>query len=387
MRYLTLLIQRLRLLVLVPLWPLVLLALHRLEAIPLTDWANVIDLATLALALSGGLIAAGFAQWRLTLAFLLVVAAGLGSRFPEWPWAATVLTVPVLATLPWFREGGWNGPASQWVGALMLVILALWWRGGEPARLVDNALRWSVSWQGQNWSPLSLLVAALLLAAGIRLLLRARATDLALAGAVAGLSPLLPQSGHLPATAATAAAVLALWTGLLLHAWSLAYRDELTELPNRRALDDALRSRPGHWSLGMLDVDHFKQFNDQWGHDVGDQVLRRVATELAAVGQRGRPFRYGGEEFAVVFPHDDLDRAAGALESVRATIASEPFRIRGQRGGTSERGKPGSAPEVNLTVSAGLTRGGSDAADTFKRADDALYKAKKKGRNRLVRAE
>jgi diguanylate cyclase (GGDEF)-like protein len=136
-----------------------------------------------------------------------------------------------------------------------------------------------------------------------------------------------------------------------------------------------------------LDVDHFKKFNDQWGHDVGDQVLRRVATALAGVSGRGRAFRYGGEEFAIVFPHDDLGRAGDALETVRARIADTPFRIRGQRSGAEERGKKTDSPEHTITVSAGLARGEGDAAVTFKRADDALYKAKKKGRNRLVRAD
>ncbi len=385
MGYLAVVLQRLRLLMIALLWPLALLTLHRLQPGLFGDWGATLDLAALALAGVGAFLAAGFAQWRLTHALILIVLAGLGSHFTPLPYAAVVLPVVGLGVLPWFREAGWNGPAGGWVLTLILILLALWWRDGEPALHVEQWLRFEFAWRGHLLSPLTLLAGVLAAGVLIRLLLRAAPADLALGGALVALMSMLPHSWPLPRTGATAAAVLAVWTGLLLHAWQLAYRDELTDLPNRRALQDALRARPARWSLGMLDVDHFKKFNDQWGHAVGDQVLRRVATALARVGERGRAFRYGGEEFAILFPHDDLDRAGNALDSVRAEVANTPFRIRGQRTGSEERGKKKNSPENTITVSAGLARGEDDAARTFKRADDALYKAKKKGRNRLVR--
>lgn len=161
----------------------------------------------------------------------------------------------------------------------------------------------------------------------------------------------------------------------------------LTGLPNRRALDDALKGLPGRWSLSMVDVDHFKKFNDTWGHDVGDQVLRRVAMALQGVGGRGKAYRYGGEEFSVLFPHDDQDRAAAAIEEVREKIAATPFQVRGQRKGPKKRGTQKARGEQRITVSAGLAAADGEAPSrVFKRADQALYKAKKKGRNRLVRA-
>lgn len=385
MRYLAIVPQRLRLLLIALVWPLVLVALHQLRPDLVRDWASTLDLAGLALAVTGAFLAAGFAQWRLTYALLLIVLAGLGSYFPELPVAARVLPVIGLGVLPWCREAGWSGPAGGWVLALLLVVLALSWRDGAPAVRVDAWLRHDFSWRGQTWSPLTLLAGALATAVLLRLLIRALPPDLALGGALVALTSQLPLSWPLPRVAATTAAVLAVWTGLLLHAWRLAYRDELTHLPNRRAFQDALQSRPARWSLGMLDVDHFKKFNDQWGHDVGDQVLRRVATALARVGGRGRAFRYGGEEFAVLFPHDDTERAASALETVRAEIAGTPFRIRGQRSGSDERGQNKNNPEHTITVSAGLALGTDDNADTLKRADNTLYKAKKKGRNRMLR--
>ncbi len=385
MQYLAAVSQRLRLLLIALVWPMALLALHQLRPGFFGNWASTLDLATLALAATGAFLAAGFAQWRLTHALLLIVLAGLGSHFTQLPYAGVVLPVIGLGVLPWFREAGWNGPAGGWVIALILVVLALWWRDGVPALRVEAWLRYEFTWHGRSWSPPTLLAGALAAVVLLRLLIRALPADLALGGALVALTSQLPQSWPLPRVAATAAAVLAVWTGLLLHAWRLAYRDELTDLPNRRALEDALQSRPARWSLGMLDVDHFKKFNDHWGHDVGDQVLRRVAVTLARVGERGRAFRYGGEEFAVLFPHDDAERAASALEAVRAEIADTPFRIRGQRTGTDARGKKKDSPEHTITLSAGLAMGNDDTAETLKRADNTLYKAKKKGRNRIVR--
>ena len=83
----------------------------------------------------------------------------------------------------------------------------------------------------------------------------------------------------------------------------LAFRDELTGLPGRRALDERLRALPGRYTVAMVDVDHFKKFNDTHGHDIGDQVLRLVGARLAEVGGGGIAYRYGGEEFSVLFPH------------------------------------------------------------------------------------
>jgi diguanylate cyclase (GGDEF)-like protein len=387
MRYLRLATQRLRTLLIALLWPLLFLALARLRPELLEQWTRVIELVTLALAVGGGLIAAGFAQWRLAHALVLVLVATLAAGFPEWPFAVTVLPVVAIAVLPWLREAGAFGISSAWTAAVLLICLALSWRAGAPVELADQWLRTELTWHEYSLSAAGLATLVLAAVTLLRLLVVQSAADLAFTGVLFALLALLPQTWHQPPAAAALAAVLTVWTGLLFHAWRLAYRDELTALPNRRALEDALKARPGRWSLGMLDVDHFKKFNDRWGHDVGDQVLRRVAATLARVEGRGRPFRYGGEEFSVLFPHDDLERAATALEAVRTALAAEPFRIRGRRAGASERGKQPATHEQTITVSAGLALGGNDAETTFKRADDALYKAKKKGRNRLVRAD
>jgi GGDEF domain-containing protein len=88
---------------------------------------------------------------------------------------------------------------------------------------------------------------------------------------------------------------------VVIDAYFLAYRDELTALPSRRALNQLSLSLSRKYTLAMLDIDHFKKFNDTYGHDIGDQVLKLVASKLAKVKNGGKVFRYGGEEFTVVF--------------------------------------------------------------------------------------
>ena len=89
---------------------------------------------------------------------------------------------------------------------------------------------------------------------------------------------------------------------ILIDSYFLAYRDELTGLASRRALYNLVLSLGRKYSVAMLDIDHFKKFNDTYGHDVGDQVLRLVAAKMARVSGGGKVFRYGGEEFTIVFP-------------------------------------------------------------------------------------
>jgi len=195
-----------------------------------------------------------------------------------------------------------------------------------------------------------------------------------------------------------AAAQLTLLVGLVEDSYRLAFHDELTGLPSRRALEESMRSLRGEYALGMVDVDNFKRFNDRYGHDAGDQALRMVAAELARVSHGGRAFRYGGEEFTVVFTGRSVDRAADALEQVRAAIESKRFAIRApdrprRRPREPEKSKKAAAATTNklvaLTVSMGVATPSSrrpTPADVLKAADQALYKAKRSGRNRLITA-
>lgn len=187
------------------------------------------------------------------------------------------------------------------------------------------------------------------------------------------------------------------------HSFRLAYIDELTEIPGRRALVEALDDPGSIFTLAMLDVDHFKKFNDTHGHEVGDQVLRMVAARIATVGSGGAAFRYGGEEFTLFFPSKSLEQVVDELERLRALVEATPLYLRGEdrpkkkpqgpaQMGAKRRKASGKAmvkkPSVGVTVSIGVAT--SRPAETWqkvmKRADTALYKAKEGGRNQVSQA-
>jgi diguanylate cyclase (GGDEF)-like protein len=197
-------------------------------------------------------------------------------------------------------------------------------------------------------------------------------------------------AGHTggPLTVFFATGVLILVVALLEASHVMAYRDDLTGLPARRALNQALLKLGGRYCIAMLDVDRFKKFNDTYGHDVGDEVLRMVAARLGGVKGGGRAFRYGGEEFTVLFPGKRVEDALPHLERLRETIAETPFTVRGRNRPRKKGRKPvkGSNKRVQITISIGAAGPGDNARDpqaVIKAADRALYRAKDAGRNRV----
>lgn len=175
---------------------------------------------------------------------------------------------------------------------------------------------------------------------------------------------------------------------VLVDSYFLAYRDELTALPSRRALMQLSLSLGSKYTVAMMDIDHFKKFNDKYGHDIGDQVLKLVASKLTKVKGGGKVFRYGGEEFTVVFPRKDAQQSAIELERLRQSIADYKMIIRQAVRKTKEsRGKKAQTEEksVSVTISIGVaTRmSGQKFEQALKTADEALYRAKKAGRNNV----
>lgn len=165
----------------------------------------------------------------------------------------------------------------------------------------------------------------------------------------------------------------------LLDAYmSEARTDPLTGLANRRALNQELERRIAQLqrqeaplSVLLIDVDHFKQFNDNHGHQAGDEMLCMVARTLRdTVRDMDLATRYGGEEFAIVLPGTDLDNAKCAAERIRRAVAQVEFTFRGER--------------LRDTVSVGVAQAtdGDDPQSLIHRADDALYAAKEGGRDR-----
>ena len=134
-----------------------------------------------------------------------------------------------------------------------------------------------------------------------------------------GAGPEGAASGALFFYSGTAGLILVF--AVLEHGYDIAFRDELTGLPGRRAFNNVMEQLGGTYAIAMCDVDHFKRFNDAYGHDVGDQVLKMVAAKLSQVGGGGRAFRYGGEEFLVVFRGRYSD-GGGAVRGVAAPFHS-----------------------------------------------------------------
>jgi diguanylate cyclase (GGDEF)-like protein len=180
-------------------------------------------------------------------------------------------------------------------------------------------------------------------------------------------------------------------SAMILNSRQLAYLDELTNLPSRRALKQYLATLGRHYSIAMVDIDHFKKVNDKHGHDVGDQVLKMLATHLRKVHGGGRAFRYGGEEFTLVFAGKDLDEAAIYTDNLRETIANTPFIIRHkkrpkQRPDNPKKKSP--LKELKITVSIGIAQRSDlllSTDEVIRAADDNLYRAKNNGRNRVVK--
>jgi diguanylate cyclase (GGDEF)-like protein len=210
-----------------------------------------------------------------------------------------------------------------------------------------------------------------------------------------------------------ATAALILGASLIETSYMLAYYDELTGIRGRRAFNETLLSLDQQYAIGIVDIDHFKKFNDTYGHDVGDQVLSMVASRLSHVGGNGQAFRCGGEEFAIVFPNTSAKDAFEHLESLRRMIETSSFQLRGterraeaktegineRRGGDSDRRKPRKKKaaatttppndRLSVTVSIGVAEPSTrlrQPEQVIQAADQALYTAKASGRNRVETA-
>ena len=186
-----------------------------------------------------------------------------------------------------------------------------------------------------------------------------------------------------------ATAGLILVVAVIEASYMMAYRDGLTELPGRRALNEALPRLSGQFTVAMVDVDHFKRFNDTYGHDAGDHVLRLVAARLAQAPGGGTAYRYGGEEFALVFAGKGQDECLPHLEELREIVETSRFtmrrRFRPRVKPKNDKGKK-SRQAITITVSIGVAERNHRHASpdqVVQAADKALYRAKEAGRNRV----
>ena len=390
-----------------------------LAAVALVHWgaadssaAPLVRAYPLVVLAAGALLGWRFQRGRLLLALL---GLALADRAMVWlappesgaPHAGLVIVrtvailLPVsLAVLAFVGERGVFSAVGlrrlAVLGAQVALLLVLWQlsaaypeslaRAFDVPLLPPGALTWMPL--GQPAALVALVALAVLVA---RALWRADAESRGFLWAAIGCviaASAGPADGR--ATLYLASAGLVLVVATVESAYAMAYHDELTGLPARRALNDALQRVNGTYTVAMVDVDHFKKFNDKHGHDVGDQVLRMVAGRLAMVPGGGRAFRYGGEEFALLFPGKTVEESVPHLEMLRASVASATFTQRGHDRPTRKpkcpraRGASAKSLAVTVSIGAGQARGSALPEEVMKAADKALYRAKEGGRNRVA---
>jgi diguanylate cyclase (GGDEF)-like protein len=283
------------------------------------------------------------ARRNLVLLFALLVAAWLTLAAPAHVWPPLLAALP-LGVLPW--SSGAVAAAITFVAAALCL------------------LRWILS--------------GAIMEAGL---------GIVLVCAGCAVLPVVPIEGMRIALALAGAASM---FAVLFASYRMAFVDALSSLPNRRALDEFLARLSGTFAVAMIDIDHFKQFNDTHGHAAGDRVLHAVAQQIRHA-HGGRAFRYGGEEFCLLFTGSHARDAEKSCEQVRAQIESARVNIRSaprkKRQGQAVRKID--ATDVHVTVSIGIAMrdAHSAVADVLKAADQALYRAKAKGRNRVVVAK
>jgi GGDEF domain-containing protein len=348
----------------------------------------------------GLVLAWRFKRSTLALAFLvlgLATFAIVAIPLTDAARAALAILVPLdLAVLAWLPErrlfGAGGHSRLAVLGAEVAVIAFLLsprFAPIAPAFALPLVPAWGAR-AGELAQPALLGFALALGAVTMRLARTWRTGDAglwsALVAAALGLASADPQTAH----AWLSSGALVLLVATVEASYGMAYGDELTGLPSRRALDNELRQLAGKYAIAMADVDHFKKFNDEHGHPVGDQLLRMVARELGRVGGGGRAFRYGGEEFAILFRGKTAPDVLPHLEAAREVIAAMPFVLRGddrpaRRPEPAARGG-GAKRRVHVTVSIGVaaaSRKTNDPRAVLDAADAALYRAKDGGRNRV----
>jgi len=327
-------------------------------------------------------------------------AQGLGGFAEKAVYTALVVLVPLNALVAMAlpeRGVAYHG-SYRWLVLLGAEALLILWIAAAGRSALSG-----LAWQGvlEHWifrsppTPLAgrILFGAAFVAAVWRAWPKHTPLDLGLAAALVAFfvaAEWAASPGVFGAFLSAAGAVVLV--AFVQESHRLAFRDELTALPGRRALDEQMRALGPRYTIAMIDVDHFKKFNDTHGHDIGDQVLKLVAARLAEVGGGGMAFRYGGEEFSVLFPDRSLkealpfiERSRAAVERYRMAVRSEE-RPRHEEAGIRRRGDHAPTKLLSVTVSIGAAEPEVERqppVQVLKAADEALYRAKKGGRNRV----
>lgn len=377
--------------------------------------------------LGGALLAWRFHSSRVFLALLVIFLAGQalavssnGNFSPGTPaWGvlvATAVLVPLnFVLIALMSERGLTGSAIAPFGLFLfvqLVIVTVISRSsGEATSVPSHVHRAAAVISLPDYALGALGLGAIFLV--VRFLFGRKPVDIALLWALSAfyLSLHFAASPRLAIIYSTTAA-LVLAASIIENSYLLAYHDELTTLPSRRAFNDALLRLRDPYTVAAVDIDHFKKFNDTYGHDVGDEVLKMVAGCLSRVTGGGQAYRCGGEEFSILFPGKAAAEVANHLEQLRTAVESSEFRMRAgadrrkvprgpDRRTTAQRGRARKAQAIRqlalqkpaeplgVTISIGVAMSAAEEPDpdvVLKLADQALYRAKANGRNRVETA-
>lgn len=360
----------------------------------------------------GAALAFGFSRGRALIALIVLALAygvqqawlqhGLAGNPARGIYIALAVLVPLnlaaLAVLPErgaLSRDGWLRLAAVVLQAAFTAWLAL----AAPPDVVDWAYQDFLApppFHAGRIPQLGLAAVGAGMAAALAATLVTRsATSAAMAGAILAFAI----AAHVPNASVTfsiftSMAGLMVTLAVLQDTFRMAFHDELTGLPSRRALNERLATLPRNYTVAMIDVDHFKKFNDTYGHDLGDQVLRMVAAHLDQVGGRGRAYRYGGEEFTILFSGKGAAEAIPYLEALRKDIGAYRIALRAAdrprraKGAARSRGGWRGRDAVSVTISIGVAERNERLATpqaVIEAADRALYRAKDKGRNLVSR--
>jgi len=341
------------------------------------------------------LLAIGFRRNRAVL--ILLVLALSAAAWAGYPAAVVGREDAVPMFAPWLLLAAAALPerglfARRNLVLLAAIAIAVWLSVAAPVH-VWSALHAAFPLGALPWSARAIASGLIVIAAALCLLRwvlggAAMEAGLAVVLACAAIAVLPVAHGGGPTTLALLVAGAAAVLAVLYASFRMAFIDTLSGLPNRRALDEALARLSGNYAIAMIDIDHFKRFNDSHGHDAGDLVLKAVAAQLRDL-RGGRVFRFGGEEFCVLFGGAHSRGAAAVLEAARARVEQMRVRIRSAPNPRrrSQAIRKNEASDVRVTISIGLAArdaGGRSPGEVLKSADQALYRAKGKGRNDLV---
>lgn len=385
------------------------ICLPRISAVT-SPWREILPYIPLTTILAGLLLSFQFRRGRVFLALLLLAAlycpshyrlsGGTQDGITNNAFGLMALLFPInIALIMFMRERGVLTVAGRLrLGFFAFQAVVIVWllqnHGAGITEFLNSDILHSPLPAGIAIpQPALLILVPSFLISSVRLSLNLSPVNGALVGAMAAASVVSgwPTTPDIPVVFITAAS-LALIMGVLQDSHDMAFRDDLTGLRSRRALNERLSDMGRRYAIAMLDVDHFKGFNDAYGHDVGDQVLKMVAAKIQEVKGGGKAYRYGGEEFTVIFPRQRLDQTIPHLEDVRKAIADyrlvlrDTTRPQESRLGRNMRGS-GEGETVSVTISIGVAESSEKSipADVIKEADQALYRAKRKGRNILSR--